>query len=145
MGSLQENVNIGNNNQNDPFYRYKMPPLVIKTKGRGNGVKTELVNIDDIAKSLARDSESIMKFIGYELGTIANGIVINGNFNEYIIKGLLDKYITKFVICDICGNPETFFVIRKKVLKAECKACGGRYEVDINHKLTDYLLKTLSK
>jgi len=145
MTSLQENVNIGNNNQNDPHYRYKMPALVIKTKGKGNGIKTELVNINDIAKSLARDSESIMKFLGYELGTLANGVVINGKFDENIIKGLLDKYITKFVICDICGNPETFFVIRKKMLKAECKACGGRYELDIKHKLTDYLLRTLSK
>ena len=76
MASSPENVNIGNNNQNDPFYRYKMPALVIKTKGKRNGVKTELVNINDIAKSLSRESESIMKFLGYELGTLANGIVI---------------------------------------------------------------------
>ena len=98
MASIQENINIGNRNSNDPFYRYKMPALIIKNKGKGNGVKTELINISDISKSLARDSESIMKFLGYELGTLANGIVINGKFDENILKELIEKYIEKFVI-----------------------------------------------
>jgi len=143
MAALQENINIGSKNLDDPFYRYKMPALIIKNKGKGNGVKTELINISDISKSLARDSENIMKFIGYELGTLANGIIINGKFDENILKGLIEKYIEKFVICDVCGNPETFFVIRKKLLKKECKACGERCDVDIKHKLTDYIIRHL--
>jgi translation initiation factor 5 len=143
MASVQENINIGSKNLDDPYYRYKMPALIIKNKGKGNGVKTELVNISDISKSLARDSESIMKFIGYELGTLANGIIINGKFDENILKKLIEKYIEKFVICDVCGNPETFFVVRKKLLKKECKACGERYDVDIKHKLTDYIIRHL--
>jgi translation initiation factor 5 len=120
-----------------------MPSLIIKSKGKGNGIKTELVNIENIAKSLARDSESIMKFLGYELGTLVNGIVINGKFEENIIKDLLEKYITKYVSCGCCGNPETFFVVRKKILKSECKACGEKCDLDLNHRLTDYLLKKL--
>lgn len=143
MVSIQENINIGSKNSDDPYYRYKMPALIIKNNGRGNGIKTELTNISDISKSLGRDSASIMKFFGYELGTLVNGMTINGKFDEYILKELINKYITKFVSCGICENPETFFVIRKKLLKKECKACGERCDVDIKHKLTDYIIRNL--
>lgn len=37
-------INIGRNN----FYIYKMPVLSIKIIGKGNGIKTELTNIEDI-------------------------------------------------------------------------------------------------
>jgi translation initiation factor 5 len=36
----------------DPNYRYKMPRPELKIEGRGNGIKTNLVNLSDIAKSL---------------------------------------------------------------------------------------------
>ena len=36
------------------FFRYKMPRLVAKVEGKGNGVKTVIPNMVDIAKSLER-------------------------------------------------------------------------------------------
>jgi len=38
----------------DQYYRYKMPALEAKVESRGNGIKTVIVNISDIAKALAR-------------------------------------------------------------------------------------------
>ena len=38
----------------DQYYRYKMPELEAKVESRGNGIKTVIVNIADIAKALAR-------------------------------------------------------------------------------------------
>ena len=45
-------VNIGNSN--DPAYRYKMPKLQSKTEGRGNGIKTILVNATAVADAIHR-------------------------------------------------------------------------------------------
>lgn len=47
----QANVNIGGSSH-DTSYRYKMPKLIAKVEGRGNGIKTKIVNMVEIAKAL---------------------------------------------------------------------------------------------
>ena len=47
-------MNIGSANAGDAFYRYKMPRLEAKIEGRGNGIKTNIVNLVDISKCLGR-------------------------------------------------------------------------------------------
>jgi len=46
-------VNV-NRSLSDQFYRYKMPKILAKVEGKGNGIKTVIVNMVDIAKSLNR-------------------------------------------------------------------------------------------
>eukprot|EP00121_Abeoforma_whisleri_P000502 Awhi_evm1s438 len=45
-------VNI-NCNVKDEFYRYKMPRLNTKVEGRGNGIKTVLVNMSEVSRALS--------------------------------------------------------------------------------------------
>ena len=43
-----------NRENTDAFYRYKMPALIAKVEGKGNGIKTVVVNMPDVAKALQR-------------------------------------------------------------------------------------------
>lgn len=38
----------------DPTFRYKMPRLVAKIEGRGNGIKTVVANMAEIAAAINR-------------------------------------------------------------------------------------------
>ena len=52
----------------DPSYRYKMPRLVCRIEGRGNGIRTCIVNLVEISESLNRPPDILTKYFGVELG-----------------------------------------------------------------------------
>ena len=63
-------VNIGASNAGDQFYRYKMPAIQSKIEGRGNGIKTNVVNLVEVSKALARPPMYTLKFFGNDLGAL---------------------------------------------------------------------------
>jgi translation initiation factor 5 len=83
--------NIGRENREDPFFRYKMPKVMAKKEGKGNGKKTVVVNIFDIGKSLARPSEHPMKYLGFELGCIVNYDAKKDEYNGGTVMGWFDQ------------------------------------------------------
>ena len=54
-------------NVSDAFYRYKMPRLLAKVEGKGNGIKTVIVNMTEIAKALGRPPTCKIRFIPYSM------------------------------------------------------------------------------
>ncbi|KAJ6766604.1 EUKARYOTIC TRANSLATION INITIATION FACTOR 5-1-RELATED [Salix purpurea] len=123
--------NIGASNSDDAFYRYKMPKMVTKVEGRGNGIKTNIVNMVEIAKALARPASYTTKYFGCELGAQSkfdekNGTsLVNGSHETVKLAGLLENFIKKYVQCYGCGNPETEIIITKsQMLQLKCAACG---------------------
>ena len=45
-----------------------MPRMQAKVEGKGNGIKTVLVNMVDVARSLERPPTYVTKYFGCELG-----------------------------------------------------------------------------
>ena len=116
-----------NRNVSDAFYRYKMPRLLAKVEGKGNGIKTVIVNMTEIAKALGRPPtcKSYLiafvqkqqltgflldptKFFGCELGAqtqfdIKNDrFIVNGAHEAGKLQQMLDIFIKKFVLCPGC-------------------------------------------
>jgi translation initiation factor 5 len=136
-------INIGDIHCDDQFYRYKMPSIEVKVEGRGNGIKTKLVNIETIAKALTRPTHVLMKYFAVSLGTSATSDVLRGKHDVTELTKVLSKYINQYVLCMQCTNPETLLKIRKDRIKTECKACGARYYLDDNTKHVDTVIKAM--
>jgi translation initiation factor 5 len=131
----------------DQFYRYKMPLLIAKVEGKGNGIKTVIVNMVDVAKALSRPPSYTCKYFGCELGAqtqMAGGrYIVNGAHEGTKLQELLDGFIRRFVLCSECDNPETDLIVQagKCRIVQTCKACGHTGIIDMRHKLTTFILK----
>lgn len=131
----------------DAFYRYKMERLQTKVEGKGNGIKTVVVNVASVAGSLARPASYIIKYFGFELGAMTRDDIkddrwiINGAHEAGKLQDHLDGFINKFVLCKNCKNPETDVKIDNDRILLDCKACGQRTAVDLRLKLSGYILK----
>lgn len=144
------NVNI-RRDVSDPFYRYKMERLQSKIEGKGNGIKTVVVNLSNVADQLARPPNYVIKYFGFELGAQTNidpkddRWIINGAHDANKLQDYLDGFINKYVLCKDCKNPETVVQIKDGDILLDCKACGQRTHADIRHKLGSYILKNAPK
>ncbi|KAL4737002.1 domain found in IF2B/IF5-domain-containing protein [Aspergillus similis] len=140
------NINI-RRDVSDPFYRYKMEPLQSKIEGKGNGIKTVIVNLNSVAGSLSRPPAYVIKYFGFELGAQANAKptddrwIINGAHDSRKLQDYLDGFISKFVLCKKCKNPETDVIIKDEKIILDCKACGQRSDVDSRLKLSTFILR----
>lgn len=143
------NVNI-NRNLSDQFYRYKMPKLVAKVEGKGNGIKTVIVNMPEVAKSLNRPPMYPTKYFGCLLGAQVNfdskseRYIVNGSHDPNKLQDLLDGFIQKYVLCQNCQNPETILSVnkRKEVIGTSCMACGHAGTIpSTNDRVAAYILK----
>jgi len=147
MSHRQVIVNLaGSKPIDDPEYRYKMPLVFGKIEGRGNGIKTVIPNITDVALSLHRAPAEINKFFGCELGAQTtynvetDRAVVNGAHTDSDLQNLMKRYIDKFVLCPGCGLPETDYKIKSNQITHRCKACGFKGPVDMSHKLVTFIL-----
>jgi len=136
-----------NRNVQDAFYRYKMPRLQAKVEGKGNGIKTVLVNMVDVARALSRPPTYVTKYFGCELGAQTNAdvknerYIVNGCHEAGKLQDMLDGFIKKFVLCEKCENPETVIKVKKNMIGASCKACGHIFTMDMRHKLAAFILR----
>ncbi|EDW82462.1 uncharacterized protein Dwil_GK25118 [Drosophila willistoni] len=141
-------VNV-NRSVTDIFYRYKMPRLQAKVEGKGNGIKTVLVNMADVARAIGRPATYPTKYFGCELGAQTlfdhknERFIVNGSHDVNKLQDLLDGFIRKFVLCPECDNPETNLTVSAKnqTISQSCKACGFHGLLKVNHKVNTFIVK----
>merc|ERR1711935_369393 len=143
--NMSKSYNV-NREVNDAFYRYKMPAIVAKVEG--NGIKTVIVNMVDIARALNREAIYPTKFFGIELGAqthidaVNERFIVNGSHDEIKLQEILDAYIKKFVLCQACANSETRLQVKKSSIFEICQACGYKGELrSISHSLSNFIIK----
>ncbi|KAK3746126.1 hypothetical protein QZH41_008825 [Actinostola sp. cb2023] len=140
-------VNINRKNT-DQFYRYKMPKIIAKVEGKGNGIKTVIVNMPEVAKALSRPPSYPTKYFGCELGAQTQidskneRYIVNGAHHGEKLQEILDGFIEKFVLCSKCENPETALKVDKiERIMQTCSACGHRSIINLQHRLITYICK----
>ncbi|KAB8349698.1 hypothetical protein FH972_023712 [Carpinus fangiana] len=93
----------------------------------------------------------VIKYFGFELGAQTNidpsddRWIVNGAHEASKLQDYLDGFISKFVLCKKCKNPETDVHIKDGNITLDCKACGQRSDVDLRLKLSGFIIKHAPK
>ncbi len=109
--------------------RFEIP----KVKGHIEGTKTIVTNFIQIASTLHRYPQHILKYLLRELaapGSIdGQRLILGKKINSAIINEKIEKYANEFVICKDCKKPDTEMVKEGRVLLLKCQACGAKHPI----------------
>ena len=107
--------------------RFSIP----KVRGHLQGNKTVLSNFFQIADTLGRDPNQLLKYILKELATPAevqkNLVILGRKESASRINEKIGEYAKKYVICKECGKPDSSLVKQNRMVFIKCNACGARY------------------
>ena len=113
--------------------RFQIPRARVSIQGRRRSV---IMNFTEIAEGLQRDPEHLLKFLLKETATRGNydgtRVVFQGRFTQDSIRNLIEIYTNKYVICPVCGRPDTHVVRDKRLSFLQCDACGARSSIGKN-------------
>jgi translation initiation factor 5 len=144
-------VNVDRKFLIDSSYRYTMPEIEIKAEGGGNGKRTLLLNISEIANELKRSPETVITYLSTDLGcqNIINKegkYVLYGDFTKQMIQNKIYDYIDLFVLCQKCKNPETYFTMHgKNDICMKCNACPESSLLQLNKTSTKVIKQIITK
>ena len=112
--------------------RFQIPRARVRRQGR----RSVIMNFTEIAEGLQRNPEHLLKFLLKETATRGNydgtRVVFQGRFTEDSIRNLIEIYTNKYVICPVCGRPDTNVVRDKRLSFLQCDACGARSSIGKN-------------
>lgn len=109
--------------------RFQIPRARVTMQGR----RSVIMNFSEIAEGLQRDPNHLLKFLLKETATRGNydgtRVVFQGRFTQDSIRNLIEIYTNKYVICPVCGRPDTQIVKDKRLSFLQCDACGARSSI----------------
>ena len=132
MGSYEELLQRARKNlpeQTTEEVRFELP----KFDSFVQGVQTIIKNFADVAKTLGRDPEHLLKFLQAETGTSGvvedKRLVLKGQKKVEILNDKLNIYIRDFVMCKECKKYDTELRKADHIEQIKCKACGAKYTI----------------
>ena len=109
--------------------RLELPRLFVSMVG----MRTTIANFKEVADTLDRDPQHILKFLTREMATAATyhdgRAIFQGKFPRDTFERLLQRYTESFVTCPVCKRPDTNIVKEKRLSFIVCNACGARSSV----------------
>ena len=101
------------------------------------GQRTIFRNFMEFPKSLRREPEKLLLYLNKELasaGYIAGErVIFLGRKVHSSFGALIDRYIKDYVICPVCGSPDTRTEKNKKLGFLICEACGAKSSIKGNY------------
>jgi translation initiation factor 2 subunit 2 len=94
------------------------------------GSRTIITNFLEIAGSVRRDPDDMFKFLLQQLATKGSlegqRAIVQGVFTEKQVAGRIDMYVKMYVMCPVCGKPDTKLVHDRGIPTIKCEACGAK-------------------
>ncbi len=108
--------------------------VVPKVKGHIQGNSTVLSNFIQIADTIGRKPQHLLKYILKELATPGelrkNGVIIGTKMAATRINEKIEKYVEEFVLCRECHKPDTKLLKEGNFVFMKCMACGARHSIN---------------
>lgn len=110
--------------------RFEIPKVV----GHIQGKRTIISNFLQIANSLRREPEHMLKYVLKELaapGEIkkSGSVIVGTRVSATKINEKIRQYANEFVFCQECGKPDTKLEKERDLMFIKCTACGCRHPV----------------
>ena len=123
---------LGNTSRKEAS-RLEIPSPQINWQGQ----RTIFRNFSEFPKALRRDPEKLLLYLNKELasaGYIAGErVIFLGRKEPSSFGTLIDRYVKEYVICPVCGSPDTRTEKNKKLGFLLCEACGARSSIKGNY------------
>ncbi|CAN5125346.1 translation initiation factor IF-2 subunit beta [soil metagenome] len=123
---------LGNTSRKEAS-RLEIPSPQINWQGQ----RTIFRNFIEFPKALRRDPEKLLLYLNKELasaGYIAGErVIFLGRKEPSSFGTLIDRYVKEYVICPVCGSPDTRTEKNKKLGFLLCEACGARSSIKGNY------------
>lgn len=106
--------------------RFEIP----RVQGNVVGNTTHITNFAQIADYLRRDKEHLAKFLMKELAVRGRvddtRLILMTKLNSEKVNEKIQMYTKDFVICPVCGKPDTEVVSERGIKFKHCLACGAK-------------------
>ena len=107
--------------------RFEIP----KTPGHIQGNRTIITNFLQIASTLRRDVNHLLKFVLKELATPgeikkSGALILGTKVPASRINDKIRQYANEFVLCLECGKPDTKLEKEGDLTYMKCTACGAK-------------------